>query len=197
MTRPHRIGIGLLALTVLLGLASTHMAVVPDDAMSPSLLPGDLLLILPVAPREGDVVALRDPLDPGRYTLRRIEAIGGALRYDGRTFRTGSRSKIRLLDMGEYEGRPVLLEGEHVTLRAVTPTRQSFPEIGVPDDRAFLSADNRDSALDSRWWGPVPLDAIGGVVVARIGAPTTPWRGIFGTRGEAAVVPKASKLKPV
>ena len=82
-------------------------------------------------------------------------------------------------------------------LRAPLPTRQEFPETGVPDDRAYLSADNRDEALDSRWWGPVPLTSIGGVVVARIGAPTTPWRSLFGTRGEPAVVPRSSKLKPV
>lgn len=187
----------LLAAGVLIGVASTRLTRVPDDAMSPTLLPGDLLLILPVAPREGDVVALTDPLDPTRFTLRRVETIGGAIRYDGRSFRTGARSKVRLLDMGEYEGRPVLLEGEHVTLRATTPTREPFAEIGVPDDRAYLSADNRDVALDSRWWGPVPLEAIGGVVVGRLGPPSTPWRGTIGTRGEPAVVPRSSKLKPL
>ena len=197
MRRTQRWLAALLAGGVLLAVASTRLARVPDDAMSPTLLPGDLLLILHVAPREGDVVALTDPLDPTRFTLRRVETIGGAIRYDGRSFRTGARSKVRLLDMGEYQGRPVLLEGEHVTLRALTPTREEFAEIGVPDDRAYLSADNRDVAVDSRWWGPVPLEAIGGVVVARLGPPSTPWRGAFGTHGEAAVVPRSSKLKPL
>jgi signal peptidase I len=164
--------------------------------MRPSLLPGDVVLVLPVAPREGDIVALADPLDPARFTLRRVESIGGAVRYDGRSFRTGSRPKVRLLDMGEHEGRPVLLEQEHVTLRAVDPTREEFADRYVPDDSAFLSADNRDEAVDSRWWGPVPLTHIGGVVVARVGAPTTPWRGVYGGRGEPAVVPKSSKLRP-
>lgn len=197
MRRSRRWLAALLGGGALLAVASTRLACVPDDAMSPTLLPGDLLLVLPVAPREGDVVALTDPLDPTRFTLRRVETIGGAIRYDGRSFRTGARSKVRLLDMGEYQGRPVLLEGEHVTLRAPTATREAFAEIGVPDDRAYLSADNRDAAVDSRWWGPVPLEAIGGVVVARLGPPSTPWRGAFGARGEAAVVPRSSKLKPI
>lgn len=197
MTRSRVRGIALLTALGLGALLSTRLAIVPDTGMSPTLLAGDVVLVLPLAPREGDIVALSDPLDPARFTLRRVETVGGAVRYDGRAFRTGARPKVRLLDMGEFEGRPVLLESDHVTLRAPLPTRQEFPETGVPDDRAYLSADNRDEALDSRWWGPVPLTSIGGVVVARIGAPTTPWRSLFGTRGEPAVVPRSSKLKPV
>ena len=196
MSRP-RVRLAALALAVALGgLLASRTARVPDDGMVPTLLRGDLLLILPVTPREGDIVALADPLDPARYTLRRVETVGGAVRYDGRSFRTGSRPKVRLLDMGEFEGRPVLLEQDHVTLRAAEPTRQEFAEIGVPDTSAYLSADNRDGAVDSRWWGPVPLSAIGGVVVLRLGAPTTPWRRIIGVRGEEAVVPRSSKLRP-
>lgn len=178
-----------------LGLA-TRVARVPDSEMAPSLLPGDLVLVLPVTPREGDVVAVVDPLDPARWTLRRVEAIGGAVRYDGRVFRTSNRPKVKLLDMGEYDGRPVELEGDHVVLRAAAPTKLRVDDVGVPDDAAYLGADNRDDALDSRWWGPVPIAALRGVVVARVGAPTTAWRGVFGGRGEPAVVPQSSRLGP-
>lgn len=173
-----------------------RLAWVPDAEMSPSLLPGDLVLILPVEPRVGDVVAIIDPLDRNRWTLRRVEAIGGAVSYDGRSFRTSQQRRLKLLDMGEFQGRPVHLEGDHVVLRALRTTRTRHDDVGVPDDAAFLGADDRDGALDSRWWGPVPLSAIRGVVVARVGAPTTPWRGLFGSRGEAAVVAKSSKLGP-
>ncbi len=184
-----------IALVVSLALFP-RLAWVPDAEMAPSLLPGDLVLVLPLEPRVGDVVAIIDPLDHARWTLRRIEAIGGAVSYDGRTFRTSMQRRLKLLDMGEFQGRPVHLEGDHVVLRAAETTRTRLDDVGVPDDAAFLGADDRDGALDSRWWGPVPLSAIRGVVVARVGAPTTPWRGLFGNRGEPAVVPKSSKLGP-
>lgn len=191
--RPLLVGLAMVGL-LLLG-ASSRVARVADGEMAPSLLPGDLVVVLPVTPREGDVVVVSDPLDPSRWTLRRVEAIGGAVRYDGRVFRTSTRPKVKLLDMGEYQGRPVELEGEHLVLRAESTTRARRDEVGVPDESAFLGADARDDALDSRWWGPVPLDAIRGVVVARVGLPSTPWRGVFGGRGERAVVPQ-SKLGP-
>lgn len=183
-------------LLLVAGALARFVGRVPDDEMAPSLLPGDLILVLPLAATEGDVVAVVDPLASARWTLRRVEAIGGAARYDGRVFRTSNRPKTRLLDMGRYRDRPVHLEGPHLVLRALEPTEKVTPEVGIPDDAAYLGADNRDDALDSRWWGPVPLTALRGVVVARLGLPTTPWRGWFGARGEAAVVPQSSRLGP-
>lgn len=179
-------------------IASRFLALVPDDEMSPSYLRGDLLVVLPLAPEVGDVVALADPLDPARWSLRRVETIGGAARYDGQVVRTGAQPKVRLLDMGEFAGKKIRLEGDHlVSRRKSPPAGAAAPERGVPDDAAFLSADARDEAMDSRWWGAVPLPAISGVVVARVGQPTTPWRGWVGGRAEAAVVPKSSRLGPV
>lgn len=196
MTRRGLVGAGAAVCGIVLLATVSRVAQVPDAEMAPSLLPGDFVLILPLAPRVGDVVAVVDPLDAERWTLRRVEAIGGAVSYDGGTFRTSEQRKVKLLDMGEYLGRPVHLEGDHLVLRAANPTRFTVGDVGVPDDSAFLGADDRDGALDSRWWGPVPLAALRGVVVARVGSPTTPWRGMFGARGEPAVVPKSSKLGP-
>jgi signal peptidase I len=188
---------GLGAVVLVVGIVARQMAWVPDTEMTPSYLPGDLVVILPLPAAEGDVVAVSDPLEPARWTLRRVEAIGGAVRYDGNVFRSSSRPKVRTLDMGEYAGDAIFLEGEHlVSRRASPPTRARTDDVGVPDDAAFVSADARDRALDSRWWGPVPLDEVHGVVVARIGVPTTPWRGWFGGRGESVVIPKSTTARP-
>lgn len=177
-------------------LGSRFVARVPDGEMAPSYFPGDLVLVLPLSPREGDVVALRDPLDAHRWTLRRVEGIGGAVRYSGAGFHTSNRPKSRLLDMGSFDGSAVRLEGSHLVSRRADPmTRVEFDDVGVPDDAAYLSADARDLALDSRWWGPVPLDAVAGVVVARLGPPTTPWRGWTGGRGEAVVIPQSTRAE--
>ncbi|MSQ02684.1 MAG: hypothetical protein EXR71_12475 [Myxococcales bacterium] len=177
-----------------LGAVASKTARVPDAEMSPSLFPGDLVLILDIQAREGDIVAVTDPLDPARWTLRRVESMGGAVAYDGRAFRTSNRPKVRVLDMGEYLGRPVFLEGTHLTLGSVGTTRLKREDAGVPDDSVYLGADDRDHALDSRWWGPVPLAAISGVVVLRVGATSTPWRRFWGGRGEPAIIPESSKL---
>lgn len=196
MTR-RRLALGIAAVGgLLLAALLSRVARVPDGEMAPSLLTGDVVLILPITPRVGDVVAVVDPLDADRWTLRRVEAIGGAVSYVGGTFRTSEQRKVKLLDMGEHLGRPVHLEGDHLVLRAESPTRMTVTDVGVPDDSAFLGADDRDGALDSRWWGPVPIAALRGVVVARVGLPVTPWRGVFGGRGAPAVIPKSSKLGP-
>ncbi len=182
--------VGALALAGL----SRQVAYVPDGEMAPSYLRGDLLLVLPLEPREGDVVALRDPLDASRWTLRRVEGIGGAARYSSAGVHTSNRPKSRLLDMGEFDGEAIRLEGEHLVSRRLDEvTRYEHDDVGIPDDAAYLSADSRDRAIDSRWWGPVPLDALGGVVVFRLGAPATPWRGWTGGRSEGVVIPQSTE----
>lgn len=163
----------------LIGLAvARQTAVVPDDAMAPSLLPGDLVVILPLAPRAGDVVAVVDPLDPSAWTLRRVEGVGGAVRYRGGSFVTADAPQ--LLDMGRDDaGYSVIQEGGHLTRHLARNVEGDMDEVGVPDASAFLGADNRDVAVDSRWWGPVPLDVLQGRVVLRIGPPRNRWRTWF------------------
>ena len=54
----------------------------------------------------------------------------------------------------------------------------SADAVEVPPGHRYLVADNRDDAMDSRWWGPVPDTAIDGVVRLRWGEPST-WRPRF------------------
>ncbi|MDP2304551.1 MAG: S26 family signal peptidase [Pseudomonadota bacterium] len=153
------------------------LAWVPDDEMAPSFLAGDLVVILPVEARAGDVVAIVDPLDPARWTLRRVETIGGAVRYEDSVFHTAGADAPRVLEMDRNTARVVRSEGSHLVELAARPVRWELSEAGVPEDAAFLGADARDAAMDSRWWGPVPLQALQGVVALRIGVPGHPWRG--------------------
>lgn len=154
--------------------ALRFVAVVPDDDMAPSVQRGDLVVIVPVSPRAGDVVAVVDPLDPTRWTLRRVEGIGGAIRYQDGVFHS-SDGPTRVSELGRDAHGVTLREGGHLT-RIAQEVRWELPETGIPDTHAFLGADARDVAMDSRWWGPLPLDALRGVVVARIGAPRSAWR---------------------
>lgn len=160
-----------------------RLAWVPDREMEPSLLAGDLVVILPVEPHVGDLVAVVDPLDPSRWTLRRVETIGGAIRYADGEFHTANLDEPAIKEMGRDTESVVLREDGHLTRVSPRAVRWELEEVGVPDDRIFLSADARDEAMDSRWWGPAPIDSVQGVVVARVGPAHTwrPWFELFFT----------------
>lgn len=168
------------ALVLLLGGAQV-VARVPDDDMAPSLFRGDLVVLLPLAPRPGDVVALVDPLDPSRWTLRRVEARGGNVRYDDAAFVMDDAPEP-LLEMGRDADWVTLQEGPHLIRHLPRAVRWRTEDEPVPAERLYLGADNRDVALDSRWWGQVPAEVAQGVVVLRFGSPRHPWRGWIGGR---------------
>lgn len=155
------------------------LAWVPDADMAPSLLEGDLVLILPIEAHNGDVVAVVDPLDPSRWTLRRVETVGGAVRYEDGVYYTALSEPPRVLDMLRGDEEVVRTEGNHLARFAAQPIRWKLEEQNVPEDTAFVGADARDVAMDSRWWGPLPLEVLQGVVALRIGKPGHPWRGWF------------------
>lgn len=54
--------------------------VVSGNSMLPGLLPGDRLLVVPVLRiREGQVVAMSDPRQPGRVLVKRVHSIHAGL----------------------------------------------------------------------------------------------------------------------
>jgi signal peptidase I len=64
--------------------------------------------------------------------------------------------------------------------------RDNFGPFTVPDGTIFCLGDNRDNSLDSRFWGPVPLDFVKGRAVLiywsyEAGRNDWQWRG-FGHR---------------
>ncbi len=158
-------------------LLAPRLARVPDDEMAPTLLAGDVVVIVPGAARAGDLVTLVDPLDPSRWTIRRVESLGGQVRVEDGVFYTGNR--VDLLEMGRDDAWVTRKEGDHLVRRSVRVPRGETPPVTVADDAAFLGADARDEAMDSRWWGPLPQAALQGRVVARVSRPHHPWRGWF------------------
>lgn len=175
------------ALALLLGLLALPLRRVGSDEMDWTLRQGDLVWIVPDTIYRGDVVLLPDPLDAGRTVLRRVFAVAdqkirfedGAVRLDGKMIRQsdmGSREQWKIFKEVMWSRPPARATNWYVA-RTGTPTRWSMKEaVTIPEGHAFLLADSRDQALDSRWWGPVPVSTFQGVVRARIG-PGDDWRG--------------------
>jgi nickel-type superoxide dismutase maturation protease len=64
-------------------------------SMTPTLLPGDRLLVVRAPPRRGDVVLALDPREPSRELIKRVTsvgAIGVRLRGDNPAASTDARS---------------------------------------------------------------------------------------------------------
>ncbi len=155
--------------------------------MAPSIQPGDLVWLLPgVEVQRGDVVALKDPLDPSRTILRRaIGPEGTQVHFTDEGIRVDAK-RLRVKDMGRLDGYGVYQETIWskppakavewlIRRRRDPPVKGEAEPLEVPEGHWYLVADDRDDALDSRWWGPVPKSAIQGVVRLRYG-PAHLWR---------------------
>lgn len=139
---------------VLVGLLWLQFALfaviqVAGDSMAPALLNGDRVLMTRdyVSPEAGDIVGFTLADERGRTEslIKRVVAVPG--------------------DSVEVVGDSVYVNGE---LSAVAPTARvgtaARPrlELVVPDDSVFVLGDNRPTALDSRHFGPVPLETVEG-----------------------------------
>ena len=176
----------LVLLLLLVAVALLPARRVADDDMSPNLQQGDLVWVLPVQPLRGDVVVLADPLDPERTVLRRTLTGGeGKVAWDDGGARVNGK-RLRQSDMGMLEGdrlmkeviwfKPPARPASWLVRLRKPPAPWSADKVVVPEAHWYLLADDRDRALDSRWWGPVPEASLQGVVRLRIGKPDE-WRG--------------------
>lgn len=136
----REIGIALgIAIAVLLVGRMLVGQIVPvaDDAMQPSLAPGDRVLVTPWG----------DP-SPGAIALVRAPASWGA---------TGEEALVRIIAVGgqtvaccDAQGR-IIVDGEPIDeAYVIGPTDQVPFEVMVPTGRVFVLADRRDTARDSR-----------------------------------------------
>ena len=160
---------GLLALVLLVGAALVlDLATVPDEEMAPSLLEGDTVLLGPVGePAPGHVVLLEDPAEPGRLLLRRVVAVAG----------DSGRYEVRRREMFRGDDLVVLNEADRWLVRERTSQRlEASVRLDTPEGHVYLLADHRDLGLDSRWWGPVPVEDLRGRVLLRWGS-SDAWRG--------------------
>jgi signal peptidase I len=128
---------------------------VPTASMTPTLRPGDHVLVDKLAyrfgdPRRGDLVVFRPPVRGG-LMLKRIVALGGD--------RVGVEDGVLHVN-GQAIAEPF------VDRRLVDSVY--FGPVRVPAGAVFVMGDRRSDSLDSRTYGSVPRAQILGRVVARI-----------------------------
>lgn len=180
MTRRRTLLLAMIVAAAAPPLAGFRLVRVGDGDMSPSLRPGDWALLGPGEVELGDVWLLEDPAEPGRAVLRRVLALEGdeAGWENGRYALNGAATRIR--EMGRDGDGVVLAEANLWLIRIRSEdTPLAIGPVTLPAGRAWLMADERDRALDSRWWGAVPVDALEREVWLRLGD-SDAWRGVVG-----------------
>jgi signal peptidase I len=109
-------------------------------------------------PRPGDIIVFRYPEDVRKDFIKRCVAVEGQI--------------IEIKDKALYvngarRNEPFAMHvDEHVLPREISP-RDNFGPITVPRGCIFMMGDNRDNSLDSRFWGPLPIDLVKGKAIFR------------------------------
>jgi signal peptidase I len=144
------------AAAILLGLLAVRLWVlepvaVDSDSMAPTLAPGSLVFVFKPGPalsgvHAGDLVVFKSPVDASAV-VKRVVAVGGQQVevQDAVLYVDSARVDEPFVD-------PATIDGTY------------FPRTDVPAGTVFVMGDNRERSIDSRDYGPVPLDRIEGLV---------------------------------
>ena len=141
---------------------------IPSASMLPTLQIGDYVLVsklrygvrLPIVgwlvrfgePQPGDVVVFRHRKGRDFDYVKRVIAVAGEV--------VEIRDKQVLVD-----GVPRDVPAAFFTTRShvqLDSRRDNFGPVVVPPGRVFVLGDNRDQSLDSRFWGFVDVNDVGG-----------------------------------
>ncbi len=138
---------------------------IPTSSMSPTLNPGDQLMVrkgvfLKEDPFRGDVVVFPAPENRERTYIKRVIGLPGDTveMKDGALWINGKA-------LLEKEGKEINGEAEY-SISAKKPV-PDFGPVTVPDYSVFVLGDNRSNSHDSRSFGPIAINSISGKAIHR------------------------------
>lgn len=185
-------GIALLsAIWLLLRLFVVDFYRVPSESMAPTLLPGSVIVVDkrvglaltlsrllpvegadPVSIRRGDVLLFTRPEGGAPYVARAVGLGGDLIDFAEKRLQLNGAMVTSELPKTYAESIEVdeKLDGRthRVRFRPLGLVRTGGATT-VPAEHLFMLGDNRDNSLDSRQWGPLPLEHVRGRVVANFG----------------------------
>ena len=154
--------------------------VITSGSMEDALLVGDFLIANRAAigtripgtrlrvpgyssPQRGDVLVFDPPHEPNLKLVKRLIAVGGdtVAMKDGVLVLNGqvqSESYVKHTDPEGDDPHPWMVWQSQYLVDSVDravyrPTRDNWGPLVIPEDRYFMLGDNRDTSLDSRYWG--------------------------------------------
>jgi signal peptidase I len=144
---------------------------IPSVSMKPTLLVGDHIVVRMAegssAHALGDLLIVEAPTEPFYLVVKRVAGLPGQrielkrghLWIDGQP--TSSDGDPGVSQSSSQE----TLGDRRVAIRPCEASLCEFGPIVVPPDTVFVLGDNRGASLDSRQWGPLPVDRIRGSVL--------------------------------
>src|SRR2546430_3930135 len=173
--------IGILAVLVFRGMVAQAYQI-PSGSMEKTLLVGDYIYINKMLygpeidlgmggmhllhhrfpgfrkPHPGDIIVFRYPVDLRKDFIKRCVAV------EGQT--VAIRDKILYVD-GKNRDEPYVIHKDNLIIAFGLRLPDNFRAITIPKGKIFMMGDNRDNSLDSRFWGPLPVELVKGKAIFR------------------------------
>ena len=166
------------------------VAGVKQQSMYPTVVDGERVLVvrpwLTFSDLEyGDIVTFEAPIDHKLY-IDSADTYPIA-QYEQYTGLTQFLYKFMNVNKVNYIKRVIGVAGDHIQIKdgavyrngekldepyirtsVTSPQEEEYSDVVVPEGTVYLMGDNRDSSLDSRTFGCIPLDRVNGCVLCRV-----------------------------
>ena len=142
-----------------------RLFLIPTGAMEDTILIGDHLVVSRSSgssPKRGDIVVFRYPIDRKQTFIKRVVAIAGdRLRIESKQLFLNGKPATEPYALHKTGYMDTYRDNfpSEPNIRLFEPAAEMLAnsvvngEVVVPQGKLFVMGDNRDSSLDSRYWG--------------------------------------------